>query len=98
MKTTLINNMGTGSETQSMMSCDASIDSGPESEYDFGELEKQPSDVTRASKTGNRASSVQRLSRVVIKTTTDARPPLKMPELLNSESVSKLPTIPTIQV
>ena len=38
MKTTLINNMGTSSETQSMMSCDVSVDSGPESEYDFGDL------------------------------------------------------------
>jgi hypothetical protein len=38
LKTTLINNMGGGSETQSMMSCDVSVDSGPESEYDFGDL------------------------------------------------------------
>lgn len=41
MKTTAINNMGGGSETQSMMSCDMSVDDVPESEYDFGDLNKQ---------------------------------------------------------
>lgn len=48
MKTTLINNMMAGSETQSMMSCDIkSVDSDPESEYDFGELERKPEEENK---------------------------------------------------
>jgi hypothetical protein len=30
-----------GSETGSMMSCDMSVDSGPESEYNFDEFEQE---------------------------------------------------------
>jgi hypothetical protein len=40
MKATLINSAG-GSETASMMSCDMSVDSGPESEYNFDDFENQ---------------------------------------------------------
>jgi hypothetical protein len=56
MKATLINNMGGGSETQSMMSCDMSVDDEPVSEYDFGDLEK-PKEEARP-RVGNRVSSV----------------------------------------
>ena len=56
MKATLINS-ASGSETASMMSCDMSIDSGPESEYNFDDFENQDKPKPRL-----RASSAQRMS------------------------------------
>ena len=38
LRATLINS-ASGSETASMMSCDMSVDSGPESEYNFDDFE-----------------------------------------------------------
>jgi len=53
-----------GSETQSMMSVDnMSVDSGPESEYDFDDFEKPKAESNPRQ---NRASSVQRLSRIMV--------------------------------
>lgn len=37
----MINNASGGSETASMMSCDMSVDSGPESEFNFDDFENQ---------------------------------------------------------
>lgn len=48
LKSTLINNMGGGSETQSMISCDMSLDDEPQSEYDFGELNQPKEAPARA--------------------------------------------------
>ncbi len=56
LKATLINSSG-GSETASMMSCDMSVDSGPESEYNFDDFEKQDKPKPRL-----RPSSAQRMS------------------------------------
>jgi hypothetical protein len=47
MKATLINNASGGSETQSMMSVDMSVDSGPESEYDFDAFDSSKAEETK---------------------------------------------------
>ena len=58
-----------------MMSCDAmSVDSGPESEYNFEDLEKKEDENGVPQ---GRASSVRRLSRVSLSGIKVGRPPIK---------------------
>jgi hypothetical protein len=59
-----------------MMSCDAmSVDSGPESEYNFEDLDKK--EVVGDS--AGRPSSVRRLSRVSLSGIKVGKPPIKVP-------------------
>lgn len=71
-----------GSETGSMMSCDMSVDSGPESEYNFDEFEQEekPKVRQRPSSVAQRASlssiQVPQSNNIV---TINQKPPLKVP-------------------
>jgi hypothetical protein len=59
-----------------MMSCDAmSVDSGPESEYNFEDLDNKED----ASAPSGRPSSVRRMSRVSLSGIKVGRPPIKIP-------------------